>query len=215
MEKKWASLFNIPNPIIMKRLILLLLVCLIGFSFANSQIKYGVKGGLSIANQKWSSGSISITPDSRTGGAFGVFLRVHTSERFAIQPEILYVMKGTKLDGELFEGDAADKVTFENNYLSIPVIAKVYFNGFNIQAGPSFDFLLSSKISANGMSEDVKESFKVFDLGLSVGLGYDFKGGLTFDGRYVLGLTDMNDEPEMEGVKMTNNCFLITMGIAF
>lgn len=198
-----------------KRILFLAIVlfCLSTVSFA--QFKYGIKGGLVIANQKWSASGISITPDGRNGAAVGAFFKFQLADNFALQPELLYVMKGTNLDAEMFDGEFGQKVSLKHDYLSVPVIAKLYSGGFNVQAGPSFDFLVSSKVTANGMEEDVKDSFKGFDLGLAIGLGYDFPMGLMFEARYVLGVTDMNNEPEMEGIKMTNNCFMFTLGFTF
>lgn len=168
-----------------------------------------------IANQKWSASGISITPDGPNGAAVGAFFKFQLADNFALQPEMLYIMKVSNLDADIFEGEFGQKVSLKHDYLSVPVIAKLYSGGFNVQAGPSFDFLVSSKVTANGMVEDVKDSFKGFDLGLAMGLGYDFPMGLMFDARYVLGVTDMNNEPEMEGVKMTNNCFMFTLGFTF
>lgn len=200
----------------MKKSLLLVIGMLLYLSASSfAQDRYGIKGGLAIAKQKWSEGGLSYTSDARTGGVFGAFFKFQVSESFAIQPELLYVMKGAKASSEVFGGEFDSDVTFKHDYLSIPIIAKVYFGGFNIQAGPSFDILVSSKIASGSMEVDVKDSFKGLDLGLALGLGYDFSNGMMIEGRYVLGLSNMADDYDFGDMKMTNNCFLFTLGFAF
>ncbi|MBN2730638.1 MAG: PorT family protein, partial [Bacteroidales bacterium] len=67
------------------------------------------------------------------------------SDKFGIQPELLYVMKGAKVDGTIFDEEATEDVTLKADYLSIPIMAKYYFGGLNLQAGLTFDFLMSAK----------------------------------------------------------------------
>lgn len=96
-------------------------------------------------------------------------------------------------------------------------MAKYYFGGFNLQAGPMFDFLLSAKDEVNGVEEDTKDEAKGMDLGLGFGLGYELPLGLSFDARYMMGLSDINDATEMGmgSVEIKNKGFQITVGFAF
>lgn len=198
----------------MKKSFLIAVVMLLGITTITfSQIKYGVKAGLVSANQKWSASGISISPDAKIGAVFGAFVKFEVSEKFAIQPELLYVMKGTKMDGDIFE--SSEDVTFKYNYLSIPIVAKYYMGGFNLQAGPSFDFLMSAKVDYGDGEDDIKDDLKGLDLGLALGAGYDLPSGLGFDIRYVMGLTDINNSDEMEGIEMKNNCLMFTISYAF
>ncbi len=109
----------------MKKTLMVLTVMLLGIStVAFSQAKYGVKAGLVSANQKWGANGISISPDARIGGVFGVFAKFEVSEKIAIQPELLYVMKGSKMNMEIFDDEISGDVNLKFNYLSIPVMVK-------------------------------------------------------------------------------------------
>lgn len=214
-EQKASSIRQLKNNFIrMKKVFMLMAVMLLGIStVAFSQMKYGVKAGLVSANQKWSAGGFSVSPDAKIGAVFGAFVKFDVAENFAVQPELLYVMKGAKMDGDIFETN--EEVTLKLNYLSIPIMAKYYFGGFNLQAGPSFDFLLSAKGDDGGDEEDIKDELKGLDLGLAIGAGYDLSSGLGFDVRYVMGLTDINDSEDMEGIEMKNNCLMFTISYSF
>ncbi len=172
-----------------------------------SQIKYGLKAGLNVANANFEEGSYSISSDSRMGAVVGAFVNVRLTEDFGIQPELLYSMKGT----EISDFDA----TYKLAYLSVPVMAKYYFGGLNLQAGPMFDFLLSAKEEYDGEEDDIKEYLKGMDLGLGFGLGYDLPLGLIFDARYMMGLSNINDDNESEDLDIKTKGFQITVGFAF
>jgi hypothetical protein len=199
----------------MKKVLLIVAVMLLSISTGSfAQVKVGVKAGLNFANQDWSSQGISVSPDSRTGLLIGGFVNLKLSDEFAIQPELLYSMKGAKLaSGALF--DDSDDVTLKLNYISVPVMAKYYFGGFNLQAGPTFDFLVSAKAEEGSEDEDIKDEFKGMDLGLGFGLGYDLPLGLCFDARYILGLSDINDMSEEGNVEVKNKSFQIAVGFRF
>lgn len=200
----------------MKKMLLLSAVMLLGISTVSlSQMKYGVKAGLVSANQNWDAGGFSISPDAKMGAALGVFVKFEVSEKFAVQPELLYVMKGAKLDAGIFDEEMTGDMKLKANYLSIPVIAKYYFGGFNIQAGPTFDFLMSANSEYDGEDEDIKDELKGMDLGLAFGAGYDLPAGIGFDLRYIIGLSDINGSDDMEGVEIKNKCLMITLSYAF
>lgn len=191
-------------------------VMLLGIStVAFSQMKYGVKAGLVSANQDWSAGGISISPDAKIGAALGLFVKFELSEKFALQPELLYVMKGAKMDAGIFGEEMSGEMKLNANYLSIPVIAKYYFGGFNLQAGPTFDFLMSAKSVYDGEDEDIKDELKGMDLGLAFGAGYDLPAGIGFDLRYIIGLSDINGSEDMEGVEIKNKCLMFTISYSF
>lgn len=205
----------------MRRIVLLIgMVMCLGLN-ASAQATFGVKAGVNFANVKTSGSGMSITPDSRAGVAIGAFARFNVNETFVIQPELLYSGKGAKID--ITEDGASYKSTTKLNYLSIPVIAKLYVNsGFNLQAGPQFDFLLSAKedyeVSYAGEFEsgedDIKDDIKSLDFGLAFGLGYDFPNGFGLDARYMLGVSELANSPE-DGVKTNSKGFQFTASYAF
>lgn len=205
----------------MKKILLTVLIVAGIHVTSHAQGVFGAKAGINLANVKTSGSGMNITPDSRTGIAIGAFARFNVNETFAIQPELLYSGKGAKLN--LSEEGVSAKSTTKLNYLSLPVLAKFYVNsGFNLHAGPQFDFLLSAKedweLSYNGNIEsgddDIKDDIKNLDFGFVFGLGYDFSSGFGLDARYMLGVSELANSPE-DGVKTNSKGFQFTLSYVF
>lgn len=167
-------------------------------SFA--QTTFGVKAGLNISNIKVDGDGASASFDSKAGLAIGGFAKFNLSDEFALQPELLFSQHGAKI------GDAK----FNLNYISVPVMAKYYFSGFNIQAGPQLGLLMSAKAD----DEDVKDSMKGMDFGINIGAGYDFEMGLGIDARYNVGLSNIAEDTDDDS-KMLNKGFQFTLSYAF
>jgi len=74
-----------------------------------------------------------------------------------------------------------------------------------VMAGPSLGFLLSAKYDfKDGPEYDAKDETKGLDLGVGLGGGVSIpRGDKTFfaEARYVLGLTNINDESDESTVK--------------
>ena len=192
---------------------LLILVAVIGLGFsANAQdekksgsgmsgeVKFGPKAGLNIA---------SLTEDntkSLTGFHVGGFAEIMISDKFAVQPEVLYSMQGAKAD----EGDG--KINLD--YIAIPVMAKYFVaEGFSIEAGPQISFVTRAEMSGGGETVDVKDFTNSTDFGLNFGLGYSLPMGVMFSGRYNLGLSDTAKDNEGDAVK--NGVFQLSVGYKF
>lgn len=177
--------------------IILTMAAVFAVSFANAQdkkggsseMKFGVKAGYANTN----FGGDAET-DAASNFYIGGLVDFTISEKFHIQPELLYSMEG------------ADNDETGLNFVRIPVMAKYYVaEGFNLQAGPQFGFV------AGG--DAIKDSLKSFDYGLGIGAGYELESGLFFDARYNLGLADLNDTPF--DAKITTNSFNVGLGYRF
>jgi hypothetical protein len=164
-------------------------------STSNSDIKFGIKGGYVNANY----GADADNGDARSGAYLGGLIDFTVSEKFHIQPELLYTMEGNgETDADL-------------NFLRIPVLAKIYVDkAFSVHAGPEFAF-----VAGGG---EIKRYLKSMDIALGFGACYELPSGLFFDARYNWGLTDLNDFPAGSGVedfKVTQNSFNIGLGYRF
>jgi hypothetical protein len=174
---------------------------------------FGPKAGLSMA--KLSGEDVdSLFDDAKfkTGFAGGAFLSIGVAQQFTIQPELLYVMRGTKEDTT----DAKLKL----DYVALPILIKwmAPTQGKvkpNLFAGPEVAFLMSAKFDTVGGDFDVKDSTKSVDFGLVFGGGLDFDAGsgrVTFDVRYNLGLAKIDDTPTDYTIK--NSGFAAFIGYA-
>lgn len=170
---------------------------------APRSMKYGLKAGLGMANL---TGDIEGNA-TKMGFGFGLFLTYQASPTIAVQPELLYVMKGTKDD----ETDAKLKI----DYIEVPVLFKYMIPtqgkiAPNFFAGPFIGFKASAKV------EDVDaEGIKSTDFGVTFGGGIDIASGatgvFTIDARYDLGLSNINDVGEAS-VKTSNIAVFLGYG---
>ena len=161
--------------------------------------------------------------ESRLGICIGGFITFNISEMFAIQPEVLYSMKGSKAEGTLF-GETF-KVKFNISYLEIPVLVKLRIpTQGNVKpslfAGPSLAIKLSgkSKVEYAGESEEEDiEELKNTDFGLIIGAGVDLgfgflgQGKITVDLRYNFGLTKISEEND----EVKNKVISLMIGYSF
>ncbi len=150
------------------------------FGFANAQeTKFGLKAGLNISNFTGDVEGNSFKP----GIQAGAFVEIKTSDKMAIQPELMY----SSLGGVKF-----DYVTLNFDYLVLPVMVKYFATEkFTLEAGPQIGFLLSAKAKTDEGSEDVKSGFNSTDFGVNLGAGYDVSEKVNLSLRYTAGLSNI------------------------
>jgi hypothetical protein len=155
---------------------------------------FGVKGGVNMANL---SGDDVSNTKSRTVFMGGAFMSYNISEIFAIQPELLYAMKGAAADIPDFDA------SLNLSYIEIPILFKVNLPTEgkikpSLYAGPSIGFLMSAEADSAGTTMDIKDYAKSTDYGIIAGgsLGYQMgNGGLLFlEARYEIGLTSIAEK---------------------
>jgi len=168
----------------MKKIVVtLFFVAVSAYTFAQ-EFAIGIKGGPNFANID-TDASFADNYDSRTGFHLGAFA-LWRGERVGIQPELLFSQQGSTF--KFNTGSPDIKSNF--SYVNIPVIVKLYtIAGINLQVGPQIGFLTTAEVN----DEDVKDELKKTDFSLALGVGWDLPFGLTVDGRYNLGLSDIND----------------------
>jgi hypothetical protein len=185
----------------MKKIIcsLILLAFISGATHAQVRFDFGLKGGLNFASvNNLSTTNLNATYGNRTGYHVGAYAMIKVT-KLAIQPEILFSRQGQN-----FSVSNLSNLNSNLDYINIPIILKLYLlGGLNLQAGPQFGFLYSSRgdvvtylqgsvFSAN--SADLKSFVKSSDLSLSFGAGWDLPLGLNLTARYNWGLTDINQK---------------------
>ena len=214
----------------MKKVLIISAIALLGLTAVNAQeVEFGIKGGINLATI---TGDDTDDLDGRTSFHFGVVAEIAISDKFSVQPELLYSSQGaTSEDSYSEEGfNVKEEVTVKLDYINLPIIAKYYVaDGFSIEAGPQIGFLMNSELeidltaSGEGFSEDfsetedLKDYVKGIDFGLNFGLGYKMESGLNFSARYNLGLSDGNDDPEFfeSDSALKNNVIQISVGYFF
>ena len=178
--------------------IILSAVAVFAFGFTNAQgVKFGVKAALNVSNL---TGDVD-NASSLVGFQVGGFAEIKLTEKFAIQPELMYSAQGAESDGDKFKLD----------YINIPVMAKFYVaKSFSLEAGPQIGFLTSAKIEG----EDVKDFVSSTDFSANLGAGFDFTENLSAGLRYNFGLTNVYDVEGFDD-SIKNGVFSVSLGYKF
>ncbi len=124
----------------MKNTFLIVAIAIFGFGASSNAQEYwnfGIKGGANFTNMTSDGFEDN---NSRTGFHLGVLAEIPVSERFSIQPEVLYSTQGTEEEGSNFTNE------YKLDYIQLPVIAKFYvIDGLALEAGPTFNFLVNEE----------------------------------------------------------------------
>ncbi len=192
----------------MRKILLFAVFTVFSLSAAQSQeLRFGAKAGVNVA---FLGGDLGIAElSSRTSFHIGGLVEIPLSEKFSIQPELLYSSEGYDQWILFFS-----TTEVELDYLRVPILAKYYIiNGLSVEAGPNLGLL----IAANRDGEDAKDHFKGFDAQLAMGAAYRLDFGLFFSLRYNLGLVNILDQTDSNGdnLKAQSNVFQISAGYSF
>src|SRR5690606_9193008 len=146
-----------------------------------SQVRLGVEAGANRAD-------ISSWQDARRWGPHaGVFAQFPERGRFSLRTGLQYSLKGLEQDELYVRKDFLIKYDF--HYLSAPVTASYrLFDEFRLTLGPVFSYLLSSRVTVGGTPVDLAQGgnsgFRDWDIGLQVGMSYNFSPGIGLYVRY-------------------------------
>jgi hypothetical protein len=178
----------------------------------------GIKGGLGLSKL-----SMSEAPDipfsNLKAPVGGVFFGMNFG-LFTIQPEILYVRMGARM-----EADAANWLEERIETIQVPVLLKINVLPGPISpmiyAGPYGAYRLSAKevLTIDGVSSstDKKESTKSTDFGVAFGGGIDFKLvaiKLSAEVRYNLGMANVAKD-SAPGFWVKNRTLMVLVGVGF
>jgi len=185
----------------MKKIILLLVVIFIATT-SIAQVSAGLKVGASFASVEAAAMGVKASTSNRTALALGGFVNFSVSEKFKIQPELLYQGMGGSVDGE----------TFKSEYINIPVLAQyAVTQNFKIEAGPQFGILASSKSAG----EDIKDAFKTSDFQLLFGASINVTDAIGIGARYGTSMSSIASNADQAfddvNVSIKNKAFTVML----
>lgn len=221
-----------------KTLALLLILAALHFNIY-AQVEWGIKAG--------GNGSAMLLKDEtgytrvklRPGFHFGGTADVSLSDRFFLQPALLFTTKGFKVDQQGFAEYlyGVDNIKFTSYYLELPVNfifrPKLGSGKLLLGAGPYIAYGLGGqwKAVSDGISVKGKLKFlndysnldstmggnsrtipymKPFDFGANILIGYEFRKDLYFHINGQLGLTDL--DPAYNGASDERSSVKTVMG---
>jgi outer membrane protein with beta-barrel domain len=182
-------------------------------SAAAQEMTYGVKGGVNFANLRFDDAE-DTSFDDRIGLAAGGYVTIPLAGRLSVQPEVLFSQKGAKFD------ELGARGRLELDYLDVPVLMRYSFGrwrGFHVFGGPSIGLKLKARAVAEFAGEedetDIGDDVETIDFGVAAGAGIEI-GRFTIDGRYVLGLSNVN-AVEAEQAKIRTRVYAGMVGFRF
>ena len=197
----------------------LLIVCCLAFTLGlNAQLRFGAKVGGTLSSLSQKTGNVT---DNNTKPRFGFLIggmaEYSFTEDFALQPELLYLLGGSKMSAReevlipIVGSISADtESTTTLHYIQLPVNLKYKFGieglKFYVTAGPYFSLIAGGNTSSTytynilgvagtaGNEQDLFASdnqvLKRADVGLGVGFGIEIRKIMLGAG-YNFGLTNI------------------------
>ncbi len=165
---------------------------------AQSNIGLGVVAGIDFATFTGSDANLSILgldKGSLTGFLGGVFVTVPLGSSVVLEPEAVYVGKGTNY--AINESGVSGDITFDLEYIEVPVLLRYNFQsdgGPYALAGAAVGFNISCTVSGSG--DAALPSTDCVDLGTVAGVPFDATS-VTFGG--VVGLGYQRGKVGVEG----------------
>lgn len=187
--------------------VLTLILAIATVAPATAQMSYGVKAGVNYADVSFDG---DVASSGRVGLLAGGFATIPLFGWLAVQPEVIYTVKGTAVDVADIKSDLIV------NYVEVPLLARISIRRkIYVAVGPSMAFRVRarSRTAFGGSTEeiDLKEDVESFDLGVVGAAGIDL-GRWVFDGRYTHGLSDIDASDD---AKMRNRVLSVSAGIRF
>jgi hypothetical protein len=181
----------------------------------------GIKAGLNVAT----TGGADASSQSITSFNAGMFATFNVAGLLAIQPELLYTVKGYKVSYAVLDEIGpipfgSGNVTGKISYLEIPILFKLNTSSLsiirpNIFAGPEVAFKLSSKaVSGSPSSEQDLQNINSTDFGIIIGMGININLPITtlmIDIRYDIGMRVLHSSTNPPDIK--NRVLTLNAGI--
>jgi len=196
----------------------MIIIALFSFLVYNGNAQettFGLKGGLNYSSVV---GDLTEGVKFRFSGHGGLFLEIAFSEKFQLQPEILYSSQGFQFSTDLASiqnggGSTGEENDFRTNvqlnYITVPLLGKFALNErYALEFGPQFGFLLNQVTKIKNLDEqngaDANQRSSVsgdfqLDYGVAVGLDMRLNNHFSLAPRFYIGIRNrLNGLPNVQ-----------------
>ncbi len=177
---------------------------LVSFSLV-AQVSIGLKAGGALSGHAYESIGLGESDFVKPTYLGGLFVSIPLTDKFSIQPEVLYSNKGFRTGRpEIPGGRVGDRLYFNLRYVNVPIMLQYHvLDRLTVELGPELGYLLGSS-SEIGMFnlftqsstsfDELLSSYRDFDVALNLGIGYALSDRWSVNLRYNLGLRDITDD---------------------
>ena len=191
------------------------------------EVKFGSKAGVNFAKISGEFYDAEYPEDNLrmnkgiTAFHIGMFAEIKLTEKFALQPELLYSIQGGRYEisqqgtdvimGIPLEYNISGKLNWNLHYINIPIMAKYYarpniafeagpYVGFNLKSewkseyNSTFTFQGETTNESGKETEDIKRGTNSIDFGLGIGASYFLGNGFFVGARYNFGLSNIGKD---------------------
>ena len=219
-----------------KQILLIASIVVSTLSFAQLQPSFGIRAGIISAGMKGDAVNSlqnvleftngAITTSNHLGFFAGANASIPVSDLDSIEPGLYYSQKGYQMKGELnlkgveFLGANA-KATLTSNYVDIPVLLKLNFNGLQLFAGPQLSYLAKADLRTTAgalgfnvldKTMEATDQFNRWDAAVTGGIGYQFANGFNISASYDHGLSKVDANKSLDSY---NRSFKLGLGFNF
>ena len=176
----------------MKKFVFFISALVLSSTFAAAQefVYFGAKGGFTFSNIYGGGFSDFEGAKTRTAYQFGVLAQIPITDKFSIQPEVLYSVQEFDLRGD---GNQPD-IEHQLDYIDVPVLVKYYMTtGLNLEAGPQVGFVVDEQVGAGDLFNDYGNNIEI---SLGLGVSWEFDNYFLY-GRYNASATKLYDLPDV------------------
>ncbi len=192
-------------------------------------LEKGIELGANFANFRGEFADFADTK-GRLGFVGGPFVALRVAPDLAVEAQVLFSMKGAKMESELIDEGGNPRGTLKTfinvTYLEVPLLLRASFlPAARVQPmlylGPTLGFTLSGRIHTDRLGDAELTDLKPVDVGVAFGGGASTRLGgqrLIVDFRYTTGFTDIyHVDIDIFGARAEsiNNVFSLMVGIGF
>jgi hypothetical protein len=196
-------------------LIILILLANISINAQTTEMTFGLKSGINMSKYTpdvYVGNSRIVEYQGKIGFYIGGYSNIKISEKFRVQPELLFSNQGTKRVFEdisvsdsngILIGISDIEETINESVISLPIILQYFVNNkFNLEGGIQLGYVMNRKqettkdpfgLNQGNNSQNNNTDYDKFDLGLNIGLGYKILENVRINTRYFLGLIERDN----------------------
>lgn len=207
------TFFSFPQPRIGHRLFHLISPLFLALLFApgaqaqygqNSEkapnfLQFGAKAGLNMGKITGAGFDDAFRSSYHVGG----FVRLNIASFLGIQPEVIFSQSQARTVtsfNQTYPGSVSELQTVKLNHLSIPLLLNLGGKRLSVQVGPQYSRLLRQDRT---LLQNGRDTFREGEFSGVAGLWAQL-GPLNLSGRYIVGLSNLNDITDQQRWRSQN-----------